>query len=598
MADHTVDTTDPVDAADPTVREWQALMERSRTVTEAYQQRLKQEEVFSVINPTLIGNLFVQVAEQVLAKPETLKQAQESLAADYAKLWQATAASLRGESAPAVIAPQPGDRRFKDEDWSANPTFSAIKQFYLLAARWLEAMVDGAEGIEPRTRQKALFYLRQFLSAAAPTNFIATNPKVIRATTETNAENLRKGFANLLDDMERSRGPLQIALTDTSAFTLGENLASTPGKVVYQNDLMQLLQYAPTTETAYRRPLLIVPPWINKYYVLDMQPKNSFIRWAVGEGHTVFVISWVNPSGPLAAKTFDDYLLEGPMAALDAIGEATGADKINALGYCIGGTLLACALARMAALGDERVASATFFTTMVDFNDPGELGVFIDEEQIGRIETYMEKKGFLDGSQMSQVFSMLRENDLIWSAFISNYLLGKDPPPFDLLYWNSDSTRMPAKMHGFYLREMYLNNRLVEPDALTIAGQPIDLRRIRVPAYILSAREDHIAPWMSSFAATRLYAGPVRFVLAASGHIAGVINPPAAGKYNYWTNRRRVKSPDTWLKGAERHDGSWWPDWSAWVKRRAAGMVRARVPGAGALPALEEAPGSYVKMRL
>lgn len=592
------DIVDTADTVDCTAKEWQALMERSRTVTDAYQKRLKQEEVFSVINPTLIGNLFVQVAEQVLAKPETLKQAQESLAADYAKLWQATAASLRGESAPAVIAPQPGDRRFKDEDWSANPTFSAIKQFYLLAARWLEAMVGGAEGIEPRTRQKALFYLRQFLSAVAPTNFIATNPKVIRATTETNAENLRRGFANLLDDMERSRGPLQIALTDTSAFTLGENLALTPGKVVYQNDLMQLLQYAPTTETVYRRPLLIVPPWINKYYVLDMQPKNSFIRWAVGEGHTVFVISWVNPSGPLAAKTFDDYLLEGPMAALDAIGEATGADKINTLGYCIGGTLLACALARMAALGDERVASATFFTTLVDFSDPGELGVFIDEEQIGLIETYMEKKGFLDGSQMSQVFSMLRENDLIWSAFISNYLLGKDPPPFDLLYWNSDSTRMPAKMHGFYLREMYLNNRLVEPDALTIAGQPIDLRRIRVPAYILSAREDHIAPWMSSFAATRLYAGPVRFVLAASGHIAGVINPPAAGKYNYWTNKRRVKLPDTWLKGAERHDGSWWPDWSAWVKRRAAGMVRARVPGAGALPALEEAPGSYVKMRL
>jgi polyhydroxyalkanoate synthase len=361
---------------------------------------------------------------------------------------------------------------------------------------------------------------------------------------------------------------------------------------------MQLIQYTPSTETVYRRPLMIVPPWINKYYVLDMQPKNSFIRWAVSEGHTVFVLSWVNPHGELSAKTFDDYLLEGPLKALDVIHEATGQSEVNALGYCIGGTLLACALAWLAKEDDKRIVSATFFTTMLDFCDPGELGVFIDEEQIGLVEKHMEKKGFLDGSQMAQVFSMLRENDLIWSAFVNNYLLGKDPPPFDLLYWNSDSTRMPAMMHGFYLREMYLNNRLIEPDALTIAGRTIDLRRIKIPAYLLSAREDHIAPWRSTFAATKLFAGPIRFVLAASGHIAGVINPPVANKYHFWTNTRKGRTPEAWLKTAERHEGSWWPDWSAWVARKGGGKVPAREPGAGALPAIEDAPGSYVKMRL
>lgn len=587
--------------ADETIglpREWQALLERSRSVTEDYQQRLKKEDVFSVVNPALLGQLFVQVAEQLMAKPESLKQAQEKLAEDYAKLWQATAAAVQGEKVEPVIEPQPGDRRFKEEEWSTNPTFSAIKQFYLLAAGWLESMVVNADGLDPRTRQKAMFYLRQFLSAMAPTNFVATNPKVLKLTAESKGENLRKGFENLLDDMERSRGPLQVALTDASAFRLGENIATTPGKVVYQNDLMQLIQYTPSTETVYRRPLMIVPPWINKYYVLDMQPKNSFIRWAVSEGHTVFVLSWINPQGELSAKTFDDYLLEGPLAALDAIREATGEAEVNALGYCIGGTLLASALAWLAKEEDRRIVSGTFFTTMLDFSDPGELGVFIDEEQISLVEKHMEKKGFLDGSQMAQVFSMLRENDLIWSAFINNYLLGKDPPPFDLLYWNSDSTRMPAMMHGFYLREMYLNNKLIQPDALTIAGRPIDLRRIKVPAYLLSAREDHIAPWRSTFAATKLFAGPVRFVLAASGHIAGVINPPQAKKYHFWTNNRKGRTPEAWLKTAERHEGSWWPDWSAWIARKGGGKVKAREPGAGALAAIEDAPGAYVKMRL
>ncbi|MCU0838968.1 MAG: alpha/beta fold hydrolase, partial [Rhodospirillales bacterium] len=376
------------------------------------------------------------------------------------------------------------------------------------------------------------------------------------------------------------------------------NLATTPGKVVYQNPLAQLIQYAPTTDTVLRRPLLIVPPWINKFYVLDLQPKNSFIRWAVAQGHTVFVLSWVNPDATQSERTFEDYMVEGPLAALDAIADITSERQVNGVGYCIGGTLLATTLAHLAAKAEERFASATFFTTMVDFTDPGELGVFIDDEQLSVLEQHIDKKGYLDGAHMAQVFNLLRENDLIWSAFINNYLLAKDPPPFDLLYWNSDSTRMPAMMHKFYLREMYLHNRLAQPDAITLAGTPIDLRRITTPAYILATREDHIAPWRSTFAATQLYSGPVKFVLAESGHIAGVINPPTLNKYGYWLHPRKTKTPEAWLAGATRQQGSWWPDWHAWVATHGGGPVPARDPATGPLPVIEDAPGAYVKVRL
>ncbi len=576
---------------------WAALFERGKEVGELYQRRMKEDEGFSVANASVIGKVFLDIAQQLYTNPAKLQAAQKHLADDYGRLWQAMEAARNGQPQAPVAEADRGDRRFKDEGWTDNPAFDAIKQYYLLTSRWLEGLVDGIDGLDPQSRQKAQFYTRQFLSAMAPTNFIATNPKVIREIEKTDGESLRKGLSNLLDDVERGRGQLRVSLTDLDAFTPGENIAATPGKVVYQNDLMQLIQYDPSTETVHRRPLLIVPPWINKFYVLDLQPKNSFIKWAVDQGHTVFVISWVNPDDTLTHKTFDDYLLEGPLAALDAIRQATGEADVNAIGYCIGGTLLAITLAHMAAKGDKRVASATFFTTMVDFAEPGELGVFIDEEQIDMLEKHMRKKGYMDGAQMAQVFNMLRENDLIWSAFESNYLLGKNPRPFDLLYWNSDSTRMPVMMHSFYLREMYLNNRLIEPDALTVAGTPIDLRRIEQPAYILSTREDHIAPWRSTYTATQLYSGPVKFVLAGSGHIAGVINPPAANKYGYWTHTRKVKTPDGWLKGARSNDGSWWPHWDAWVGRRGAGRVAARVPGSGDLKAIEPAPGSYVRVR-
>jgi polyhydroxyalkanoate synthase len=430
----------------------------------------------------------------------------------------------------------------------------------------------------------------------APTNFALTNPEVLRTTIESGGENLLKGLSNLLDDLERGKGKLAIKMTDMEAFKVGENIAVTPGKVIFQTDLMQLLQYSPTTETVARRPLLIIPPWINKFYILDLRERNSFIKWAVGEGHTVFVVSWVNPDERLAEKTFDDYMLEGPLAALDAIEKATGEKEVNVVGYCLGGTLLACTLAYMATKKDERFVSATFLTTMVDFVEAGELSVFIDEEQLAALEERMQVKGFLEGRDMATTFNMLRANDLIWSFVVNNYLLGKDPFPFDLLYWNADSTRMPAAMHSFYLRQMYQENKLSKGE-ITLLDTRIDLAKIKQPVFILSTREDHIAPWKSTYVATQLYKAPTKFCLSASGHIAGVVNPPAAGKYCYWTNDKLPKSPDAWLEGATQRAGSWWTEWQNWVKAFAGGKRPARRPGDGKLKPIEDAPGSYVLVK-
>jgi polyhydroxyalkanoate synthase len=361
---------------------------------------------------------------------------------------------------------------------------------------------------------------------------------------------------------------------------------------------MQLIQYAPATETVLKRPLLIGPPWINKFYILDLRPRNSFVRWAVSQGHTVFIISWVNPDERLAEKGFEDYMTEGYLAALDAIEEATGEREVNAIGYCLGGTLLASTLAYMATKKDNRIRSATFFVTMMDFDQPGELGVFIDEEQLRSLEDKMNKRGYLEGSEMATTFNMLRANDLIWSFVVNNYLLGNDPFPFDLLYWNADSTRMPARMHSFYLRKMYQENLLSQPSGISLVGVPIDLRKIKTPTYFLSTREDHIAPWKSTYRGTQLLSGPRRFVLAASGHIAGVVNPPDGGKYSHWINPDLPPDPEEWFKGATEIAGSWWPDWHRWVSGLAKEQVPARMPGDGELKPIEDAPGSYVKVRL
>ncbi|MBP2302965.1 PHA/PHB synthase family protein [Azospirillum picis] len=548
-------------------------------------------------DPMGVGHAFLEMTTRMMADPAKLMQAQMSLWQDYLTLWQRTTQRFFGQETQPVIAPAKDDRRFKDSAWNENTLFDFIKQSYLLSARWMQSTVNQVDGLDEHTAKKVDFYTRQFVDAMAPSNFVMTNPEVLRATIESGGENLVKGLEHLLKDLERGKGELRISMTDYDAFQLGKNIAVTPGKVVFQTSLMQLIQYTPTTPDVNKRPLMIVPPWINKFYILDLREKNSFIKWAVDQGHTVFVLSWVNPDETLAAKGFEDYMVEGPLAALDAIRKATGEKDVNAIGYCLGGTLLASTLAYMAAKKDDRIKSATFFTTMLDFTEAGELSVFIDEEQLTFIEGQMAEHGYLDGSKMATTFNMLRANDLIWSFVVNNYLLGKDPFPFDLLYWNSDSTRMPAAMHSFYLRNMYQKNQLAQPGAVTLKGVPIDLRTVKVPTLFLSAREDHIAPWKSTYAGARMFSGPVKFVLGASGHIAGVVNPPAANKYCYWTSDTLAETPDEWLETAAQTPGSWWTEWNRWVGQYANGKVPARQPGDGALPALEDAPGSYVKVK-
>jgi polyhydroxyalkanoate synthase len=578
-------------------RKMAELAERSQRLVQEFLTR--QAEGGSVLDPLNIAGAFFEMTQRLMTNPASLVEAQLSLWQDYLRLWQKTTERfLMGGAAPEpVAAPAPGDRRFQDAAWSENALFDYIKQSYLLTARWMQQTVQKVEGLDDKTAKKVDFYTRQFVDAMAPSNFVLTNPEVLRTTIESGGENLLNGLQHLLDDLERGKGRLDIKMTDMEAFEVGRNIAVTPGKVVYQNDLLQLLQYEPTTAEVKRRPLLIMPPWINKYYILDLRPKNSFIRWAVEHGHTVFVVSWVNPDERLAQKRFDDYMLEGPLACLDAMKDATGEDEANLIGYCLGGTLLAATLAYMAAKDDKRVASATFFASMVDFEEAGELSVFIDEEQLAMLEERMRQHGYLEGADMATTFNMLRANDLIWSFVVNNYLLGKEPFPFDLLYWNSDSTRMPAAMHSFYLRTMYQENKLSQPGGIVLDGVPIDLRKIKTPAFILTTREDHIAPWRSAYVATQLYKGPTKFVLAASGHIAGVVNPPEPVKYGHWENAKLPKKAEDWLAQAQYQEGSWWPAWEKWIVRHGGGKVPARKPGDGKLKIIEDAPGSYVRVK-
>src|SRR5690349_12384491 len=572
------------------------IAERSQRIVSEWLKRQATEE--HAPDPLNIGSAFMEMTTRLMANPGRLVAAGLGFWQDYMSLWQNTARRVMGMETEPVIDSPSSDRRFKDDAWRENEVFDFIKQSYLLSARYVQNVVHSAEGLEPKSAQKVDFYTRQFVDAMSPSNFLMTNPEVLRKTAETGGENLLKGLSHLLADLERGKGQLRISMTDDSKFRVGENIAVSPGKVVFQNDLMQLIQYNPATEQVLQRPLLIFPPWINKFYILDLRPKNSFVRWAVEQGHTVFVVSWVNPDERLAEKGFDAYMQEGVYAALDAVEKATGERDVNAIGYCLGGTLLATTLAHMAARGDDRIKTATFFVTMTDFEEAGELGVFIDEEQLRSLEDKMQKRGFLEGSEMAGTFNMLRANDLIWSFVVNNYLLGQEPFPFDLLYWNDDSTRMPAAMHSFYLRRMYQENKLVEPGGITLGGVPIDLRKIATPTFLLSTKEDHIAPWKSTYAATQLYRGPIRFVLAASGHIAGVVNPPAAEKYHHWTNAKLPDDPDAWLADAKQQPGSWWPEWARWVAKHGGGKVPARQPGDGKLKPIEDAPGSYLAVRL
>ena len=547
-----------------------------------------------------VARAFMDLSAKLLANPYQLAQTQMNMMWDYFSLWQGSMLKMMGMPMQPVAAPDKTDKRFKDEEWEQHFLFDFVKQSYLIAARHIHDTVSGTEGLDEATQQKVNFFTRQYIDAMSPSNFALTNPEVLRETVKSNGQNLISGLNNLLGDIEKGDGKLRISMTDVEAFEMGKNVATTKGKVVFQNDLIQLIQYDPTTKDQFKRPFLIVPPWINKFYILDLREKNSMVKWATDQGHTTFIMSWINPDERHAQKSFEDYLLEGSLAAIDAVEKITGEKEVNMAGYCLGGTLLMSTLAYMAVKKDKRVASATFFTTMLDFSDPGELGIFLDEGAVEGLEKRMAERGFLEGSEMAGTFNMLRANDLIWSFVVNNYLMGKDPFPFDLLYWNSDSTRMPYAMHSFYLRNMYLANKLKDPNGLTLAGVPIDIRNVKTPCYFISTIEDHIAPWKSTYAGAQLPSGPVKFVLGGSGHIAGIVNPPAANKYGFWTNDKLPATSDAFLAGATQNPGSWWTDWQNWVTSLPNGekKVPARDPSKGPVKVIEDAPGSYVKFRL
>jgi polyhydroxyalkanoate synthase len=586
-------TSPPVWDAAAIANQLQTIAGQSQRLMQGFLSRQRAGGQIGIGDASTLGGAFLDLMTQMMSNPTALANAQIDLFNDSMTVWRHAAERMflirESDAEPAR------DKRFKHPDWTENAMFSFIRESYVVVAKSLLSSVRDVKGLDPANARKVDFYTRQFVDAISPSNFIATNPEVLTTTLQTGGQNLLRGLENLLADLDGGEGRLSITMTDMKSFRLGENIATTPGKVVYQNDLMQLLQYEPSTPDVRRRPLLIVPPWINKFYVLDLQPKNSFIKWCVDQGHTVFVISWVNPDERLAQKSFEDYMLEGPLAALDAIDAGTGERSVNAVGYCLGGTLLASTLGYLAARND-RIASATYFVTLVDFTDVGDMAVFIDEDQIASLEKRMQERGYLEAHDMATSFNMLRANDLIWSFVVNNYLLGKEQAPFDLLFWNSDSTRMPAAMHSFYLRNMYQRNLLAKPDGISLAGSPIDLSSIKVPTFLLATREDHIAPWKSTYAATRLYAGPVKFVLSASGHMAGVISAPGS-KYGHWTNDDLPATPDAWLGGAKSHQGSWWPLWDEWVTPFGLGRVSPRSPGGGRLAPIEDAPGSYVRVR-
>jgi polyhydroxyalkanoate synthase len=544
-----------------------------------------------------VTKTLAQVVQYWAADPQRSLELQTRLGQAYLELCAAAAKRLTGESVEPVVAPAAGDKRFADPEWSSNQFFDFLKQAYLVTTRFANQMVSEAESLDPHTRHKAEFYVKQITNAVSPSNFVLTNPELLRETLSTNAENLVRGMRMLAEDIAAGGGDLRIRQSDSSRFEVGRNLAVTPGKVVFQNDLFQLLQYTPTTEKVLKRPLLLIPPWINKYYVLDLTPEKSLIKWCVDQGITVFCVSWVNPDGHLATKTFEQYGREGILAALDAIKLATGEDKVNAVGYCVGGTLLAAVLAAMTAWGDDRITSATFMAAQVDFTFAGDLKVFVDEDQVKHLEARMAERGYLEGKSMVTVFNLLRSNDLIWPYIINNYLRGKAPFPFDLLYWNSDATRLPAANHSYYLRNCYLNNNLTKGE-MKFGNTPLDLHAIKIPVYNLATREDHIAPAKSVLYGSKFFGGPVRYVMAGSGHIAGVVNPPEKQKYYYWTGAKpRSSNLDGWIAKATQHPGSWWPDWLDWLKAQDATEVPARVPGDGGLKAIEDAPGSYVKVQ-
>jgi len=536
-----------------------------------------------------------QVVENIASDPQRLIMAQTTLTKGFLDLWANNMRRVQGETVAPVAEPDATDKRFRDPEWTENPVYDFVKQAYLITTRWADDLVQKADHVDEHTKQKAQFYVRQLSSALSPTNFVATNPELMRKTLEQNGDNLVRGMQMMVEDIKAGNGTLKLRQTEPGDFKVGVNLATTPGKVVFRNDLIELIQYAPSTETVYKRPLLIVPPWINKFYILDLNPEKSFIRWAVAQGLTVFVVSWVNPDAEQAEKSFEDYMHEGIFAALSAIEKATGERNVTAMGYCVGGTLLSVALAYMAATGDKRISSTTLLTTQVDFKNAGDLKVFVDEEQVKHLEEKMDVRGYLEGTSMASAFNMLRPNDLIWPYVVNVYLKGEHPFPFDLLYWNSDSTRMPAANHSFYLRNCYLDNKL-SAGQITMNNVRLDLKRVTMPIYNLAAKEDHIAPAKSVFVGSKYFGSNVTYVMGGSGHIAGVINPANKPKYQFWTGGSPKGEFEDWVAKAKETPGSWWPHWLEWIIDQAPEKVKARKPG-GRFKTLGDAPGTFVLER-
>jgi len=548
-------------------------------------------------DPFNVAPALSDVVGRLAAQPDRLLRAQAELFTRYMDLWHSTARRLAGEPAEAVAAPARGDKRFAAPEWNEHPLFDVIKQSYLLTTTWLNELIAGVEGVDATNRRRVEFFMQMLTDAFSPSNFLASNPVALKELLATGGESLARGMENFAADLRRGRGDLAISQTDYERFEVGVNVATAPGKVVFRNELIELLQFSPATEQVHEIPLLIFPPWINKYYVLDLRPENSMIRWLTEQGITVFLTSWVNPDAALADKTFEDYMRQGVYEAVAQVLAQTGAGKINTVGYCIGGTLLGVSLAHMAAKGVSPIASATFFAAQQDFSEAGDLLLFTNEGWLKQLERRMDEGGgVLSGQAMAETFNMLRSNDLIWSFFVNNYLMGKEPQPFDLLFWNSDATRMPRALHLFYLRKFYVENAFAKGQ-LTIDGLTLDLKAVTTPVYVQSAKEDHIAPARSVYKGAKLFGGPVTFRLAGSGHIAGVINHPAARKYQYWTSSDLPETFEEWMAGAQEHPGSWWADWIEWLKARSGALVSARDPAAGPLPVLGEAPGEYVKAK-
>ena len=548
-------------------------------------------------DPFHVAPALTDVMGRLIAQPDRLVRAQADLFQRYLELWQSAARRAGGETVQPVVQPERGDKRFNDPDWAENPVFDVIKQSYLLTSNWLNGLVAEVEGADPMTKRRVEFFMKMLTDAFSPSNFLASNPAALREAMASRGESLVKGMENFAADLARGGGQLAISQTDYQMFKIGENVATAPGKVVFQNEILQLLQFAPTTDQVHEIPLLIFPPWINKFYILDLRPENSMIRWLTDQGFTVFVASWVNPDPTMAGKTFEDYMHQGIYAATDAVMAQAGVDRVNTVGYCIGGTLLSSSLAHMAAKNDQRISSATFFAAQQDFAEAGDLLLFTNEDWLADLEKQMDAAGgVLSGQAMAETFNSLRANDLIWSFFVNNYLMGKEPKPFDLLFWNSDQTRMPKALHLFYLRKFYGENALSKGE-LVLDNVKLDLKTVKTPVYVQSSKEDHIAPARSVYRGAKLFGGPVTFTLAGSGHIAGVINAPAANKYQHWTNSALPDSVEQWMGGAVETPGSWWPHWAQWLRAKSGGLVPARDPAKGKFAPIEDAPGSYVKVK-